>query len=355
MKNTNVMQISNQIINCFLLFSLILISCSKKAIPPPVQTARDEEREYLPFPFENKPTEKTPIENLPKMTSINTISEIQLPFFIDSNTLIRQVNQLIPDTLYNDQNITDDHMIVIAKKLDDVDLTVLPNKLVYSVPFKLHLERDIGFSVAKADGSLKLHFNTEYKILENWFFESKTTIIGHEWIETPKVKVGILNIPIEPIANKIIERSAEMVSKNIDAQLMESFKLRDYVDLAWRRIQQPIQLTDTPIVSWLLIRPQKIMMEPLNTNDGNVHSTLVFRSITDLAFGPMPDLPYAGILPTFEQLNKGTKDSIISLSIRFPLERAEILLSDYFKGQEFRDGNKVMMIDSIHLSGNGKK
>ncbi|MBK8279934.1 MAG: DUF4403 family protein [Saprospiraceae bacterium] len=109
-----------------------------------------------------------------------------------------------------------------------------------------------------------------------------------------KVKLGIINIPIELIADKIMSRSANIVCKNIDAQLQAGFRLRDYVDLAWRKIQRPIQISDTPHVSWLLIQPEKIKMVPINTVDGTVQTSLEFRSITDIEFGPKPELPYAG-------------------------------------------------------------
>lgn len=152
-----------------------------------------------------------------------------------------------------------------------------------------------------------------------------------------------------------MSRSANIVCKNIDAQLQDGFRLRDYVDLAWRKIQQPIQISDTPHVSWLLIQPEKIKMVPINTVDGTVQTSLEFRSITDIEFGAKPELPYAGVLPTFEQIDKLAKDSLIELTVRFPLQRGEQLLRDYFKDQEFRDGNKVMIIDSLHITGRSPK
>ncbi|MBK8279933.1 MAG: hypothetical protein IPK94_07365 [Saprospiraceae bacterium] len=57
---------------------------------------------------------------------------------------------------------------------------------MYNVPFRLHIERDIGISRVKAEGAMRIFFNTDYSILEDWRFETTTTIISHEWIETPK-------------------------------------------------------------------------------------------------------------------------------------------------------------------------
>lgn len=330
---------------CFILFLLAGISCSKKSVPPPVGMSPSAPSSS-PGPL---PT------NFPAMSSINSISEIRLPVLIDSDALVRQVNLLIPTILYEDNDITDDKMIIRAEKMDSVQLSILPNKLMYNVPFRLHIERDIGISRVKAEGAMRIFFNTDYSILEDWRFETTTTIISHEWIETPKVKLGIINIPIELIADKIMSRSANIVCKNIDAQLQDGFRLRDYVDLAWRKIQQPIQISDTPHVSWLLIQPEKIKMVPINTVDGTVQTSLEFRSITDIEFGPKPELPYAGVLPTFEQIDKLAKDSLIELTVRFPLQRGEQLLRDYFKDQEFRDGNKVMIIDSLHITGRSPK
>ncbi len=349
MKNTKVLQKSNV---AFLALTLMgffgLVACSKKAVPIVSQPS-----EYIDgFPAE--PT-KPSIDTMPSLQAIESISEIYLPLVIDTAALLKQVNLLIPKVLYEDNDITDDKMIIRAEKIDSVNLVIQPNTLIYNVPFKLYIERDISISRLKAEGSLRLYFRTDYSIKPDWSFESKTTISKHEWIDKPKIKVGFLNIPIEPIADRIMSRSADLVCQNIDAQLQEGFKLRDYVDLAWRKIQQPILITDKPIVSWLLIQPEKIKMVPFSTQNGQVQTSIVFRSKTDMAFGAKPELPYAGILPTFEQLQERGKDSLIEIAISFPLKRAEILLNDYFRGQEFREGNKLMIVDSLQLSGNGKK
>lgn len=326
-------------------------SCSRKTVPPPAPPPLVEEpRIELP----GYDTAYVPIKTSP-MTSIYSISEIQLPVTIDSDALIRQVNLLVPTELYNDTDFTDDRMKIRALKMDSVQLRILPNKLMYDVPFKLFIERDITISTIKAEGALRVFFNTDYKVNTDWSFSTKTTVVRHEWIEKPKLRLGPVNIGIETIANKLMGNSADLICKQIDAQLQDGFKLRDYVDQAWRKIQQPIEITDKPQLTWLMIQPEKIMMVPLNTESGQVKTSLVFRSKTDIQFGNKPDIPYLGILPTFEEISTLSKDSTIQLKINFPLDRAEKLLRDYFHGQEFRDGGKVMIIDSLHVSGNGNK
>lgn len=289
------------------------------------------------------------------MNSIETISEVYIPVTVDSPALIRQINALIPQVIYEDSSLVEDNMTIRAEKMDSVDIRIFPNRLVYDVPLKLNIVRDVGITKVKADGALKLFFSTDYHIQPDWSIQALTTILNHEWIEKPRVRLGVLQIPIENIASRIVRRSSDLICKQIDAQLQEGFKLRDYIDQAWRKIQAPILITEKPHLSWLLLRPEKILMVPLYTHDSQIQTLLVFRSKTDLVFGTKPVLPYAGILPTFEQIGQGPKDSLIELSLNFPLKRAEILLTDYFRGQEFRDGNRVMMIDSIHLSGQGNK
>ncbi len=337
------------------LFLLVLIifftnACSRKIAPPPAPpVAQESPTEFFPPKDSAKPI------ILPELTATNSISEIRLPISMDTAALKRQVNALVPDTLYNDNDITDDKMIIIARKIDQVDLTLLPNRFEYNVPFNLYIERDVTLTHIKAEGSLRLYFNTDYTIQPNWLFSCKTTVVKHEWIEKPKVKLGLINLPIETIADKILERSADMVCKNIDYQLQTGFKLREYIDQAWHAIQDPIQITDTPKVTWLLLKPEKIAMVPFNTANGKVQTSLLFRSGTDIAFGERPVLPYAGVLPTFEEVSDLGKDSTIELSINFPLKRAEILMQEYFKGQEFKDGSKIARIDSLQLSGDGNR
>ncbi|MEO5582257.1 MAG: DUF4403 family protein, partial [Saprospiraceae bacterium] len=327
-----------------------MFSCSPKVITPS-SAVTEEPRIELP----GYDTSLIPPIQVTEMSSINSISEIQLPLQMDSAALVKQINLLIPKILFEDNDIKDDKMKIRAEKMDSAELLILPKKLLYSVPFKLFIERDINISTIKAQGALRIYFNTDYSIHPDWSFESKTTIVKHEWIETPKVKFGPVNIPIETIANKLMGTSADLVCSQIDVQLQQGFKLREYVDLAWRKIQQPIQITDKPQLTWLMIKPEKIMMVPLNTEEGIVKTSLVFRSVTDMSFGPKPELPYAGILPTFEDISRTGKDSLMKLSLRFPLDRAEKLLRDFFIGQEFRDGNRVMYVDSLQLSGNEGK
>lgn len=330
----------------FGLIGIILVgSCSKKIQPSAVQSP------LLPIPV---PSDTAKIK-LPAMNASQTVSEVLLPIRMDSISMVRQINRLIPPVLYEDTSIVDDKLTIRAEKIDSIDIRIEPNKLLYDVPLKIFIEREIGFIRIKADGALKLFFSTEYHIQSNWSVESTTTLIKHEWIEIPRVRLGAVRIPIEMIANKIVKRTEDLLCTSLDDQIQQGFKLRDYVDQAWRKIQQPIQITDTPVVSWLLLRPERIMMIPLHSTQGEIRSALIFQSKTDMVFGPKPEIPYAGILPTFEQIQNLGKDSLIELSINFPLKRAEVLLTDYFKGQAFRDGEKVMYIDSIGLSGRGNK
>jgi hypothetical protein len=336
-----------------LFFLFFLMACSKKTSPSQPAAAVTDEREYFDFDQERAQPMSDTSRILPPVSAIQSISELQLPVEIDTSVLTQQINKLMPNTLYEDRDFSDDKMIVVAEKIDSVSISVTPDYIAYQVPFKLHIERDINISIVKADGALKLFFKTDYKLHENWALETHTTILHHEWLEKPKVKLGIIQIPIEAIANRIMQRSADMVCKNIDAQLMENVKLREYVDQAWRKIQEPQLITDTPVVSWLMIRPEKIMMEPIRTAKDKIQTSLIFRSSTDLAFGPKPELPYAGILPVFESIPAKNADSLITISLRFPLKRAEVLVSEYFKGREYKDGNKTMILDSITLEGKG--
>lgn len=326
-------------------FVFLISACSKKAQPVAA---------YSPQ-FPHPPLADTTTPKLPAMNASQTISEVLVPITMDSVSLVRQINRLIPRILFEDTTMQDDKMTIRAEKLDSIDIRIEPNLILYDVPIKLFIEREIGFVRIKADGALKLFFSTAYNIQSNWSVESTTTLIKHEWIETPHVKLGVVRLPIESIANKIVKRSREMLCSSLDDQIQQGFKLREYVDQAWRKIQQPIQITDTPIVSWLLLKPERIKMIPLFPNHGQIQSALLFQSVTDMVFGPKPDIPYAGILPTFEQIQNLGKDSLIELSINFPLKRAEVLLTDYFKGQAFREGEKVMYIDSIQLAGHGNK
>lgn len=336
-------EVTGLLILCFIIF--IPLACSKKTVPSST---------YVPnSPV--VPSLDTSVIKLPPVISSQTISEVLVPVSMDSLSLVKQINRMIPRVLYEDTSMLDDKMTIRAEKIDSIDIRIEPNKLLYDVPIKLNIERDLGIMRIKAEGALKLFFSTSYAIQSNWAFESKTTLVKHEWVETPKVRLGVVRIPIETIANKIVSRSRDQLCKSLDDQLQQGFKLRDYIDQAWRKIQQPIQITDTPIISWLLLRPERITMIPLQSNQGQIQSAFIFRSVTDMVFGPRPEIPFIGTLPTFEQIQYLGKDSLIELSINFPLKRAEVLLTDYFKGQAFRDGDKVMYIDSIQLGGRGTK
>ena len=246
-------------------------------------------------------------------------------------------------------------LFVKATKSGQITADIQGEQIRIKVPLEIYLEKDINITKVKANGNIDLHFLTDYSISKDWELKTSTTIERHEWEKKPKLKIGFVKIPIKSIANNLVERSKATIGKQIDQQLQEQFKLKDYLAPAWKELQAPVLLSEE-YDAWLKMVPQKVGITPLHTTDRKIKSTLVVAIETKVILGGFEvDTSKLPLLPFTAMTNKEDDRYKLNLKVGVPYTAVEALAKQELIGQTFEDGSRKVKVEDVKIFGQKDK
>jgi hypothetical protein len=295
-----------------------------------------------------------PAEYYENLNTEAPVSTINIPVRIHKNELLQSINRQIGETLFDDNNIADDGLMVRAKKKGSISIDVFDQEIRYRVPVDLWIKKDIVISDVEGEGTLALNFSTRYNIKNDWSLETTTQISGYEWLRKPIIKLGFANLEITPIANAFLNHVKGDLAKEIDAEVKNVLDLRREVEAAWTELQQPVLLSDE-YASWLMLNPQTIGMTPMKADGNMIQSTIVVETRPFVNLGEKPKPDKAGKLPGFSYRSTENEDFTLFLDADIPFKEAERLSRQSMIGEQFSYGKKNVTVEDIELYGQGNR
>lgn len=284
-------------------------------------------------------------------------SRINLPVSLNIRQMETVLNQEIDAIFSGDNQLFGgdqrDFELAVSKS-ERLTLDINPNEIAYSVPLNLLIKKDVGLANLNADGSITLDFITSFTIQPDWTLDTETSLATYKWIKKPKLDLGFIRLPIESVANRLVERSKGNITKIIDAQIRENFILRDYVDEAWLKIQQPIPASIENQL-WVCMKPRAIGMTPVVREDSFVNATIVIETIAEANIGQRPAVDNIVPLPPFEAFTESGGDFKINLFTSIPMDTLRSLVNAQVIGETYTGNNRTVTVKDMELYGQGNK
>ncbi len=283
------------------------------------------------------------------------ISVINIPVDISLRELERSLNQQLKGVLYEDKDLLDgDNMRIRAEKRQDIRLGIDSQLIKYRVPLDLWIQYDLGISKVEAEGELSIDFKTAFAIGPDWNIKTVTEVVRHEWLRKPRLKVGVVNLPIGFIADLVLQNSRKTITRNIDALVKEQFNLREMVGEAWSKMYQPI-LASEEYNAWLTINPQAIGMTPLDMKGDRIRGTIFVEGKPRVKIGRPPENIRPQPLPYLQSRPQAEEGFTIHINTEISYEEAERIAKSQLLGETFTQGKRSVKIEDIELYGQGDK
>jgi Domain of unknown function (DUF4403) len=296
-----------------------------------------------------------PMENYTTETAEARISTLNIPVNIEMWELEHAVNNKINGVIYEDRSFTDDNLMIVASKSNWITMRLDANSIYYRVPVKVWMLKNITLTNLEGEGEIALNFKTNFRIAENWELNTYTEVTDFQWINKPVVKLGFADLPVEYIANIVLNKTKSTLAQAIDKQVKESMNIKQSVQDAWNLMQQPIQLIDTYRM-WVKVTPQALSMTPLRTMNNVIQTTISAKGISEVTFGEKPSFRQNTQLPPLVlNENAATDDYFVTVNTDIPFAEAERLAKINMLGQTFTGGGKTVKIEDIKLFGQGEK
>ena len=299
------------------------------------------------------PSNQTPTQIPESMTEAPSI--INLPLHLEIQQLENLLNEQLGDSLYTGGRSEEDRRLQMQiRKGGDIKLQIRNGEISYRVPLDLDIAYDITLGTAKANGKIELDFTTTYQIDEGWHLLTQTDLVEHQWIERPRLQLGIVNLPIGMLSDFVINSAEATVERTIDQLASRYLALDQKVLEAWNKMHQPVLLSEEH-QAWLRVQPLDIQMTPLFASDERIEATLILKAQPRLFFGENPGPGQLTPFPAFRYASTAENDFNLLIGSVLTYEDAQTLAQEAVVGETYSSGRRSLTINGLRLYGEGNE
>lgn len=290
------------------------------------------------------------------------VSELPLQVEVDVKKLEAAINKKMNGLIFEGDKLNNQDLSVKIWKAQNFSFTVKNNVIEYRVPLKLWTRfawtvEKFGLTVGdkyEANGSIALNYKTSIEIDKNWKLVAKTTSNGFQWIETPKLNVVGVTVPVTPIANIALQKSQQAISDQIDAALAQMVDLKKYVLMAWTEAQKPMQVSAENNL-WVRITPKDVLVSPFVTNGQKLNLAVSLQAQIESFMGVKPDQNKPSALPAFKMATTQPKEFNLNIAADATYDKISEMAKSQLVNKTFAEGKKSITITDLSIFGsNGK-
>jgi len=281
-------------------------------------------------------------------------SILSIPIELSLFDLEGSLNRELSGVVYEDDSFSGDNMKVTAIKNQNIRIGVQGNQINYRIPLDLTIIYDAGITTATASGEISMEFKTDFEIASTWGMVTKTEIVNYEWLRKPRLKMGIVDLPMGTVANIILRNGKNYIAGNIDKAVRNGLKLEQIIADTWKQMYEPI-LVSPEYNTWLQVNPQDIGMSPIVVRNDTLYSQVIIESKPAVKVGGRPQGLQALPLPSFEPREETFEGFAISIGAQVSYEEAERIARQQLVGETFSYGKRQVKVNDIGLYGQEDK
>jgi len=278
----------------------------------------------------------------------NFRSVIGINYKLDKAGIQDTFNTLIDEYLAGDIEFSDYGLNVTVSKADDAKLEFEGKKVLVTLSLDIGLEKETFLTDIHANGVLDMIFSSDIEIDSTWDLITQSELQEYKWIKEPKLTLGAMSIPVESLANNVIEKSKAEIAKNIDMGIKEQFNLRNRMLDLMKYVEKPYQL-DTANM-YATFEPEEVFMSRTWNSERWTEGQIGVKANTYMS-QTKPEVIGGIDLPNFawnEQI-----DSVSSFNIQLQLDYQQIqdILEQNLVNKTFSADGQDITIHRIELNG----
>lgn len=217
---------------------------------------------------------------------------------------------------------------------------------------KRRREVDPNFVASKKPlASLSVNFDTPLIVQNNWTLSTKSRFVDYEWLEKPRLRVLGVGVPVQNIAEKIIDARKKDIELAIDQAVAGELHLDREIRRIWRDLQRPLLLNKQPDSVWLVPTPTTVAAGPISGNSRSITVPLRIGFSAATRFGPKPIVALSSKLPRLRKLAHIQPVSDLKVMFTIPFEDLNRVLSNSLKGRKLELAKGMIQVKSASVYG----
>jgi len=287
------------------------------------------------------------------------VSNVAIPVSFNKVNLLAEINSRLSGLLYEDMDLSVDNLQVKVWTIQSITMEFVGSTIKYRVPIKVWASGSfdiLGFSVTSTmEAEMAMAFTTSFSFSKDGALIPKTSLTGYDWIKEPMATIGMMTIPINFLADKVLESSKDDICSSIDTNLAKGLDLSSVINQITAAARRPILINPDYNV-WLVLVPQKVSVSPFTSTDLTVSTTIGFKALSDVVIAKkMPELQQEAPRPELSMGNGADNYLNIRFGLDIPYSEAETLFSKEIVGKTFSKGSRSVRVDSLRIYGSGER
>lgn len=289
------------------------------------------------------------------------LSTINLPVEIPLQEVQKQINAELKGLLYEDSSMEDNDFVIKIWKRNNIIIQAEGELFKIMVPLRVWTKAGLdlggfGLNIAETketEFELDLNFISKISIDENWDILTQTTGNGFEWVKKPVIKIGFFEISLASFAEGMIKGQQEKISLMLDSQVSGQLKIKEHIQKAWNKIQEPLLLSEE-YNAWLKVTPENTTATNFQ-GDGNMARAILGISAATHV-GKRPEESDEIPLPPLQTVNQINDKFSIGMIAEISQDQASKLLQENLVNKIFTsdNGKRTVTITSADLYGSGE-
>ncbi len=297
-----------------------------------------------------------PVERYINMPT-TTPSTLHIPIVIQREALVGLVNEQMPNELLQEDNFQGYGVGLSVKRSGNLEMAFRqnpegpgkPGVLYYEVPLEINVSKDAMITTVRAKGDLNLKFATTLGIGGDWKVSSTTNLVGHNWIKKPELSVGPVNIPIDGVTSKLLQRIKGQITSEIDSGIEQNVDLRSVVAPLYQEVGLPKIISDE-YAGYLMANPESIGLSELTEKNGGVATTLALSIRPRLGLG-VPPVAYPQALPDNSGVSEPSDEFELSINSLLGFEEMRMVLAKALVDTTLSQAGKSATVKEVELYG----
>ena len=280
-------------------------------------------------------------------------STITVNYKLDKQGINDTFNTIIDEYLSMDLDFIDYDFEIKVEKSEEATLEFEGKKVLVHLPLDITVVKETFLTNFSANGSLVMSFVSDMEIDSLWKLTTHSELTDYHWVKEPVLNFGLISLPIEKVANNIIEKSKEEIAKDIDLSIQDQFNLRNRMLDMMQIIEEPFEV-DTIFNMFLHFVPLDVNMSRAWNSLHYTEGQLLFR-LNTLITAEEPEVIPGIQLPGFNWEDDIDSVSTVRLQVQMDHDEVQHILEHNLVDQTFEADDKQIVINSIHLGGHKDK
>ena len=131
-------------------------------------------------------------------------------------------------------------MKVNLRRFNPLDLDIVDNNIHLHLPLQFKLLKGEGIFAVEVTGKMEMSVEVNYTIDPQMHIDFNTKMIERKWLEGPIIEIGSLDLPVEKVADLVIDYHKNEILDNVNDALQSNINRLKYSLLEVKKIQDLI-------------------------------------------------------------------------------------------------------------------